>query len=86
MRNLNPEKAEGLTPELQVALGAVVGSHRVVERAHLRVQRTDRTGGAAQLSAGRATQAGCECQVTPVRLLPEQNVVRPEGVEPAQAF
>jgi hypothetical protein len=33
VRNLNPEKAEGLTPELQVVLEDV-GRHLVVEPAH----------------------------------------------------
>src|SRR5208282_1585053 len=38
--------------------GAVAGVHRIGERADLRVQRTDRSSGPAELSAGGAAEAG----------------------------
>ena len=34
VRNMNPEKAEGLSPELQSCAGAVAGGNRIAERAH----------------------------------------------------
>jgi transposase len=61
VRKMNPEKAEGLSPELQRRTGAVAGGNRVAERAHRGVQRTDRAAGAGELSAGGAaeTDQGC---------------------------
>jgi len=56
VRNLNPEKAEGLSPELQTALEPSLG-HRISARAHCRVQRAHREAGASRLSASRAADA-----------------------------
>ena len=42
VRNMNPEKAEGLSPELQAALQPLLAGNRVAERTHPRVQRADR--------------------------------------------
>ena len=41
-RNMNPEKAQGLSPELQAALGTPVGNDRIAQRADSRVQPADR--------------------------------------------
>ena len=57
VRNMNPKKAEGLSPELQKRAGAAAGMHRIGERADSRVQRTDREARARELSAGGAAEA-----------------------------
>jgi hypothetical protein len=38
IRNVNPEKAEGLSSELQAALQPLLASHRIAQRAHYRIQ------------------------------------------------
>ena len=57
VRNMNPEKAEGLSPELQRALEPLLAAIEEVERTHLRVQRPDRSVGADELSAGGVAEA-----------------------------
>ena len=56
VRNMNPEKAEGLSPELQRALEPLLAGNRVAERTHPRVQRRDREAGAGKLSASGAAE------------------------------
>ena len=58
VRNMNPEKAQGLSPELRSCTGAFAGRNRVAERTHPRVQRTYRKAGAGKLSASGAVEAG----------------------------
>ncbi len=57
VRNMNPEKAEGLSPELQTRTGTSVERDRVAERTHCGIQRAHREFGAAELSAGGAAEA-----------------------------
>jgi transposase len=56
VRNLNPGKAEGLSPELQGALEPLLSGIEEL-RADLRVQRPDRSAGARELSASGAAEA-----------------------------
>ena len=42
VHNLNPEKAEGLSPELQLALHPLLSATAELKRADLRVQRANR--------------------------------------------
>lgn len=62
VRNMNPEKAESLSPELQVALKPLLHtieslSERIVE---YNEQRSDRRPGGATVSAGRVAEADHE--------------------------
>jgi transposase len=57
VRNLNPEKAEGLSPELQRALEPLPVGHCRAERPDPRVQRADRSAGARELSPGGTAAA-----------------------------
>jgi transposase len=58
VRNMNPEKAEELSPELQAALQPLLAAAGVAERTHRRVPRADREAGARELSAGGLAEAG----------------------------
>jgi transposase len=57
VRNLDPEKAEGLSPELQRALQPLLSADRRGERTYLHIQRTHRNAGATELPAGSAAEA-----------------------------
>ena len=59
-RNMNPEKAQELSPELRVGVRTAAGRDRIAERTDRRIQRADRAhepgelpgGGAAETSEG----------------------------------
>ena len=57
VRNMNPEKAEGLSPELQAALEPLLACIESVSEQHSRIQRAHRESGAAELSAGGTAEA-----------------------------
>ena len=57
VRNMNAEKAEGLSPELQRALEPLLAAMEELSEADLRVQRPDRSAGATELSASRTAEA-----------------------------
>ena len=57
-RTMNAETARQLSPELQAATGTVARSHRIAERADLRIQPTDREDRQGKLSASRAAGTG----------------------------
>ena len=57
VRNMNPEKAEGLSPELQRALEPLLSAIEELSERIVRVQRPDRSAGADELSAGGVAEA-----------------------------
>ena len=57
VRDMDPEKAEGLSPELQTGSGGVAVGHRRAERTHCGVQRPDRSAGRNELSASGVAEA-----------------------------
>ena len=57
-RNLNAETARQLSPELQAALEPLLGRHRIVEPADLRIQPADREDRQGKLSASSAAGTG----------------------------
>ena len=61
VRNMNPEKAEGLSPELQRALEPLLAGIEAVSERISEIQRAHRAVGAAELSANRAAETGEGC-------------------------
>lgn len=57
-RNMNPVKAQELSPELKTALESVAGSDRVAERTDCGIQRAHRADREAELPGGGATETG----------------------------
>ena len=58
VRNMNPEKAESLSPELQAALEPLLNAIESLVRAHRGIQPTHRESGATELPEGGAAEAG----------------------------
>ena len=61
VRNMNPEKAEGLSPELQAALEPLLAALESLSERIVRIQRAHRAVGAAELSANCAAETGEGC-------------------------
>jgi transposase len=61
VRNMNPEKAESLSPELQAALEPLLNAIESLSERIVEYKRAHREPGAGELSANRAAETGEGC-------------------------